>query len=306
LRFHVGSVLILGLAVAAMACGTASESAEGQNPLAPLDTAAVEPQALASGEPETGAASPDEVRPLFEEGIEEDADAVLRAAGALLASAQRFTFHADIMEEEFLASGHMVDSTRDGDIAVRRPNGLFVDRRAAGRHRQLFYDGASVAIVDIDANLYVQRTEDVPAELDEFLDMLVEVLDVPIPLADVIVADPYASFVSSARVGVHLGTSRLRGVNCHHLAFNNGEIEWQLWIARDGPALLHKVVIHYTDEPGTPRWEAHLTRWNLDADIPDERFTFTPPEGAHKIELVGREYDAADVDGDSADDAENE
>jgi hypothetical protein len=289
LRLLLGSILVASLALGTLACGTAPDrapgGAEGQNPLPAPDA-----EAASSGAVALESANSEDAEPLFDEGIEDDADAVLRAAGALLASAQRFTVHVDIVEEEFLASGHMVDSTREGDISVRRPNGLYVDRHDAGRHRRLFYDGNAVAILDVDANLYVRRSEDVPADLDGFLDMLVEELGVPIPLADVIVADPYASFVGSALVGMHLGTSRVRGDKCHHLIFSNGEIDWQLWIALDGPALLHKVVIHYTDEPGSPRWEAHLSQWDLSADIPDARFTFTPPAGAHQIELVGREF----------------
>ena len=191
------------------------------------------------------------------------------------------------VEEEFLASGQLVDSSRDGDVYVRRPNGVFVERHDAGRHRQLYYDGAHAALLDVGANLYAERTEDVPGDLDGFVDLLVEELNVNLPLADLVVADPYRSFTDPAVSGVDLGTARVRGETCHHLAFTNDAIEWQVFIAKDGPPLVRKVVIHYADEPGRPRWEAVLSDWDLDAEIPDERFAFTPPEGSHRITLVG-------------------
>jgi hypothetical protein len=217
--------------------------------------------------------------------VEDEADLVLQAAGNLLAQTRRFSFRAEIMEEQVLESGAKIDTSREGTVHVRRPDGLVAVRHQASGERRLRYDGATAAIFDVPTNLYVQG-DDPPPELDGFLDYLADHLNVPIPLGDVIVADPYAALREPALGGVHFGDALVRGSLCHHLGFGNGDIEWQIWVQKEGRPLIRKAVINYRDERGSPRWEAHLSDWNLEDDLPDAAFTFVPPEGSRRIRLA--------------------
>jgi hypothetical protein len=46
-----------------------------------------------------------------------------------------------------------------------------------------------------------------------------------------------------------------------------------------------KVVIVYTDKPMNPQYEAVLSGWQINPDLPDAMFAFMPPPGAKKIKL---------------------
>ena len=94
--------------------------------------------------------------------VEEKADQIIKAAGDLLARTQRFSFRAETMEEEVLESGAKIDTSREGTIHVRRPNGLFVERHDISGARKLYYDGRTAALLDVPTNLYVM-TEEAPS-----------------------------------------------------------------------------------------------------------------------------------------------
>jgi hypothetical protein len=45
-------------------------------------------------------------------------------------------------------------------------------------------------------------------------------------------------------------------------------------------------VITYKDETGQPQFGADLSNWNLAPEVSDALFTFTPPDGADRIQFL--------------------
>jgi len=75
-------------------------------------------------------------------------------------------------------------------------------------------------------------------------------------------------------------------VKCHHLAFRQEGIDWQIWIEDSDQALPRKLVITLKEQPGHPQYLALIDKWNLTPDAPDSAFEFTPPAGAKRIDLT--------------------
>ena len=105
-----------------------------------------------------------------------------------------------------------------------------------------------------------------------------------LPLADLLYSDPYAVLMAGVTYGRYLGLHQAAGVDCHHLAFSQETIEWQIWIDAGDKPLPRKLVISYVQEPGEPQYTAVIRRWSLDPKLPDGLFTFEAPEGAQKID----------------------
>ncbi len=210
---------------------------------------------------------------------------VLQRMSEALRAAERFTLRAETTTETLLANGQSIELSAVAEAAVRRPNGLFVDRRTDRFHRRMYYDGNSVSLFDVDKNVYARKDEDIPGTITETVDRIEERFGITMPLSDLFVGDPAKSLSDYADWGVYAGVHEVRGAKCHHLAFANDFLEWQVWIAADGPPLPRKLVIVYVDEPGSPRFRAHLTQFDLEADVPDTTFTFTPPDGAKRITI---------------------
>jgi hypothetical protein len=80
-----------------------------------------------------------------------------------------------------------------------------------------------------------------------------------------------------------VGTERLRGVDCDHVALRNPDADLQLWIDRGERPLVRRVVITYRSLPGQPSFWADLEEWSLSPKLAESAFMFTPPAGAERI-----------------------
>jgi hypothetical protein len=84
-------------------------------------------------------------------------------------------------------------------------------------------------------------------------------------------------------------------VKCHHLAFAQDDVQWQIWIDAGPEPIPRKLVIAYGDEVGIPQYTATIRRFTVEPKAAAESFfKFTPPTSAQRIELgpvPGREDD---------------
>ena len=169
-------------------------------------------------------------------------------------------------------------------VTVRRPDRLHVEYAGDELPRRIVFDGESFFVLHRDANVYA--TAAVPADLDAAMDSVFERFGYSVPIADLVYSDPYAVLTESVSSGTLVGRHAVAGTPCHHLAFIQESIDWQIWV-EDGPAPLpRKLVITYKDEPGSPQYSATLSDWNFEPRVADAYFEFVPPEGADHIEFL--------------------
>ena len=123
-------------------------------------------------------------------------------------------------------------------------------------------------------------------EIDGALDRLFEVYGSSVPLADLLYADPYRTLMEHVESGFVVGKNSVDGTPCHHLAFMQEGLDWQIWIA-DGPRPVPlRLVITYVDEPGAPQYIAELSKWDFQPRLSDHYFTFRPPADSDEIEFL--------------------
>jgi hypothetical protein len=217
-----------------------------------------------------------------EKRIEEHAAEVLKEAAALLAGGGRFAFRAEETYDEILDAGIRVQLSNVQEVAVARPNRVAIDVNGDTMNRSAWYDGKTLSLFDKQQNAY--SVVDAPLTIDETLDFVVEEYGLVFPLADVLYSDPYEALAGDAVFGAYLGLHQLGGLACHHLAFSNESLDWQIWIDAGEKPLFRKLVITYKDEPSEPQYIATFSNWNLQAEIPESLFRFEPPEGAERME----------------------
>ena len=96
----------------------------------------------------------------------------------------------------------------------------------------------------------------------------------------------HGTVIGSVETGYRVGQREIDGVSCHHLAFTQENLDWEIWI-EDGPRPLpRKLLINYKSEPGSPRYAARLSAWDLQPRLSDAYFQFHPPAGASKIDFL--------------------
>lgn len=213
--------------------------------------------------------------------IDPHADRVLRAMSAFLAAEQAFAFHAEAAVEDTLPTGTLVQLGYGLDVAIRRPDRIRADFAGDRGERLFTYDGETLTLLHRQERLYARAAA--PSGIDAALDEAIDRLDVAIPLSDFAYSDPYAVLTERVEAGRYLGRHRVEGVPCHHLAFVQQDIDWQIWV-EDGPQPVpRKLHVVYKSEPGAPRYTAVTSDWRLGLRLPDTVFAFDPPAGADEI-----------------------
>ncbi|MEB2346558.1 MAG: DUF2092 domain-containing protein [Deltaproteobacteria bacterium] len=216
--------------------------------------------------------------------VDPRADRLLRAMGDVLAAASQFSFRARIEYDQVLPSGQKVELGALQDVAVRRPDRVYVEYEGDAGANRLWYDGRQITVLDGEENLYAAAP--MPGKIDQAIDRLIGQYGFSAPLSDFLYSDPYRVLRARAQFGLYLGETSVEGVRCHHLAFVDKAIDWQIWI-QDGTQLVPcKVVITYSRLPGEPRFAATFSDWDLGARLADVRFEPMLPPDAARIDFV--------------------
>lgn len=167
---------------------------------------------------------------------------------------------------------------------VRRPDGFRVEVATDHRVRQLIYDGKQMTLYAPERGVYA--TVDAPPTSREALDLAEEKYGLAIPLQDLFTWTDLSQHTRPApETASVIGVTRIDGVDCDHLAFREGSVDWQIWIQRGDKPVPRRIVIIDRAQTSLPRYEGQLT-WNEPPQITADTFNFTPPTGAVPIRIA--------------------
>jgi len=167
---------------------------------------------------------------------------------------------------------------------VHRPDKLRLNGDGDLESKQLFFDGKTLTLYDQDKNFY--GTIEVAGDLDGALDKAHKDYGLKVGLAEL----GGNRLLEHANQGItnalYVGESKVRGVPCHHLAFDKENAHYQVWIDIGAKPLLRKVVVTQKKLPYAPQWTAYFSDWNFSPQLAGNLFTFTPSAGAQKIDFL--------------------
>jgi len=259
--FRLIVVAALGLPVLACGRGGAPANAPAEAPPPPVESE------LAPGSR------------LVEPRVEE----LVRQMSDRLAKATSLAVDAEEVYDEVPEDAPRRQLTCVRRVAMRRPGRLVGDASGDARNGSFWYDGQTFSALDREQNVWASGT--VPPTVDGALDWVFDQTGTVVPLADFLYANPYERLMGDVQRGVYLGVHEAAGVPCHHLSFEQATIDWQLWIDAGPDPLPRKLVITYKAEDEVPQYSVTIRKWNLEANVPEALFQFTPPEGAKRIDV---------------------
>jgi hypothetical protein len=216
--------------------------------------------------------------------IDAEADRQIRRMSDYLAAAKGFSFHADVVFDDVLQWGQKVQYGATMDVTVRRPDRLAGVYDGDLGSRRFWYDGQTATVFDPVTNAFAVTS--VPPTIPEALDYLMANYDLSMPLADVTYPDFYKATMGEVEHGFYLGLHGVAGPPCHHLAFVQEAIDWQVWIQDGREPLLRKVVITYKSLPGAPQYAATLSGWTFRPYLRDRLFTAHVPADAERLDFL--------------------
>ena len=218
--------------------------------------------------------------------IDPFADELLRDMGAYVDGADSFTVEVQVEVDELSPRGQKIQYTSSVDLAVRGNNRLYAYEVGDLRDRTLWFDGDVFTLLDRDLSHYV--VVDTPNNLADAISFL-EDAGAIFPLSDFVTGNFYAGVTTKIQTGDYLGLHMVGDRTCHHLAFTQDNIDWQIWIADGYEIVPCKLIITYKNLPESPQYTAYFGEWNFAPRLPDRLFNFVPPEGTSQIEFVPRQ-----------------
>jgi hypothetical protein len=215
--------------------------------------------------------------------IEPKAMEVLKQMCDYLKNLKQFSVQAEITEDVLLTSGQRIQYARSVEASVRRPDRMRAESVGDTDNRLLVYDGKTFTLLDRTKNFYT--TIAAPPDLDAALEHATQAFNLRAPLADLIYTKAYEYLTEGVLSGFYVGLSKVQGVPCHHLAFREKDIDWQIWV-EDGPTPLPRKFLITDKKAQGLQFTAVFTKWNTSPQLEDSLFTFVAPAKAEKIDIL--------------------
>ena len=213
-----------------------------------------------------------------------DPKEIFRQSCDFLKNQTQFSFKAEVANDRVYAGGKKLQFGMEVKAAFRRPDKLRIDGDGDLDSKLLIFDGKALTLYDKDKNHYASI--EVAGDIDAALDKAYNDYGLKVGLAELgstqLGNHAGKDMVNALYVGLH----KVRGVPCHHLAFDRKDIHYQVWIEAGDKPLVRKIVITQKKLPDSPQWTAYLSDWNLAPSLADDLFAFTPPAGAQKIKFM--------------------
>ena len=217
-------------------------------------------------------------------GIEPEAQAIIKSMCDYLKGLDRFEFACQDWTDHVLESGQKLQYTHRRRAIVDRPSHIWAEATGDLKNRAVWKEGKSLSVASKDHQVY-GRIE-VPEDLDEAADFLVRKYDMYLPLSDMLSADPYRVFTERVKDGFYVGLTEVGGRPCHHLAFSQERVDWQMWVDAEGDPTPRRIVITYKDLPSHPVYAVTITELKGLDQVDASTFRFEPPAGYEEIEVV--------------------
>lgn len=229
---------------------------------------------------------PPAIAPASAQTIDPAADALLRDLGTYIDEADSFTVDVQIEVDELSPQGQKIQYSSRVDLAVRGNDRVYAYEVGDLRDRTLWFNGDTFTVLDRDLNHYV--VVDTPNTLAEAIPFLDDA-GASFVLSDFVTGSFYAGVTSNIETGDYLGLHQVGDRQCHHLAFTQSNIDWQIWIADGYEIVPCKLLITYKNLPQSPQYTAYFGEWAFEPRLPDRLFTFVPTDDVSQVEFVPRQ-----------------
>ncbi|MFN7986600.1 MAG: DUF2092 domain-containing protein [Thermoanaerobaculia bacterium] len=209
------------------------------------------------------------------------AKAILKSMSDWLGSQKslELTFDSDI--EVITPQLEKIQFTNSGSMVLARPDRFRGHRVGGYADVELVFDGKTASVFGKNANAYAQI--EMPGTVDQMIAAMRAGQGVAMPFGDFLLSRPYDVLVADVLEAKHIGRGVIDGTECEHLAFRNGETDWQLWVEVGPKPMPRKIVITSKTMAAAPQYTVRIKTWKTDVTPAAGTFTFVPPAGAKKL-----------------------
>jgi hypothetical protein len=259
-----------------------------------LSAGALSTGALSAGAGAAETASPPPAAPVTAQApatpaafIDPQASAALNRMARTLAEARGFNVTIRAAYDSMQADGRMIEFSERRAVALARPDRVRVDTEESdGRKSSASFDGAALTVFDQQENVYGQAA--VNGNVDDALRYLLQTLNVRMPLA-MLLSSTLPADLQKRLIGLdYVERDMPAATPTDHLSGRMAEVDFQVWLPTEGPALPSRLIISYRTEAGRPQYRADFTDWALNPDPSAAPVPVAPPASSERIPFIVR------------------
>jgi hypothetical protein len=202
-----------------------------------------------------------------------------------LKTLKTFRINTEVSKDELVDTNMKIQKSASNEISVQLPNRLHAHMAGDEQDVVFIYDGQTLTLYDAAGKHYASTPA--PPTVARTLDLIRARYGIVLPLADFIEMSSQENLLQNITDAGYIGTSRVDGVECDHLAIRQQDVDWQVWIEKGETPLPRKIVITTKTHPTQPQYIATL-KWDTTASFDSNLFTFTPPADAVRIKFGRR------------------
>ena len=210
---------------------------------------------------------------------------VLNKMAAYTSSLDKFVLTGEVHGDARLDAGLIVSNPAEITVKIDRPGSLHASNFDGVNTKNIYLNDGSLTVFGTERNFYAHAS--VPKDIEEGMSFALEELEVEAPLAELFFAKRTLETLLGETEVIYLtDKSRIRGVDCHHIAVRGPDVDVQLWVEEGSQPVPRKMLMTMKWEGGSPRYSA-IPDWKPVDSFDSATFEFKPPEGAMEIQFVG-------------------
>lgn len=221
------------------------------------------------------------------EAFDKKADELFKSMSSYLGNTKKFTVEADKDFEIVTSDGQKLQLSSFTKIIMERPSKLHIERDGMVANVFLIYDGETLTLYGKKTNTYGQLTGS--GNIDDVFRVYELETGMSEAGAGLLFENPYETLTYNTESSSYIGISYVNGIKCHHLAFREEKVDWQLWVQASNTPLPMKFIITSKFLASGPQYEVRFRNWETNPEIEKNIFIFSPPEGAKKLDSLPTE-----------------
>jgi hypothetical protein len=214
---------------------------------------------------------------------EADAKSLFKTMSDYMAAQKAISFAYDANLEIVTTDLQKLALASSGTVTLKRPDKIRATRTGGFADVEMLFDAKTLTLLGKNENLYAQI--DIPGTIDHLIDELRHKHNMPLPAADLLMANVYEQLMPEVVDVKDLGSGVIGGVECDHLAFRTDKVDWQIWIARgDRPYPCRYVITSKLIAKG-PQYSIQVRDWKTGNEVAKDDFSFKNTTNAQKIDM---------------------
>jgi hypothetical protein len=213
-----------------------------------------------------------------------DPVAITRQMCDYLKSLKQFSFRTEVTYDQVYEGGKPLQYGLDMQTYVKRPDRLRVSADGDLENKEFFLNGKTITLYDKPKKVYA--TMEVPPNIEGALDKAHKEFGLRVATTDLASPLLWEHVSKGLENPVYAGLHKVRGILCHHVAFDKDDVYFQVWIDAGDKPLPRKIIFTKKKVEGFLRWTGYVSDWKTSIALDDGLFSFLVPLDAQEIRFV--------------------